>query len=106
MGLELHFSTLSTDFKYAISRRATGILINAMKDKFPFELRTHEDLVFVAWINYQKHFDVRCEDILSTVHMELNSLHQQTLACSWNNGLSVWLSATHTERGNFDLTAQ
>ena len=69
MGLELYLPTLSADFKYTISRLATGILINTMKDEFPFELRTHEDLVFVAWINHQKHFDVRCEDIFSAVHM-------------------------------------
>ena len=82
MGLELYLPTLLADFKYAIPKRATGILINAMKDKFPFELCMHEDLVFVAWINYQKHFDVRYEDIFSAVHMKQNPLHQQAFACS------------------------
>ena len=87
------------------SQCSTQVIVRAISDSTPFELDSHESVLFEARRKYKQLMHLKHADYLTT--FAHNLIPFISVPClGQNNDLSVWLSVLPTERDNFDLTPQ
>ena len=105
-GLGLTMPCVSASLNFSASQCSTQVIVKAIKDLIPFELDSHELMLFEAQKEYKRLQHLKHADLFDYICSQLDPIHQRALLRAKDNDLSVWLSVIPTERYNFDLLPQ
>jgi len=105
-GLGLTRPCVSASLHFSASQCSTQVIVKAIRNMIPFELDSHELMLFEAQKEYKRLLHMKHNDLFDCMCSQLDPIHHRALLRAKDNDLSVWLSVLPTEKDNFDLTPQ